>query len=138
MAERALDAVTFDFWNTLVSEVRGARSARLEAWAGILEEEGFGLERELLHAAYEKTWQRHVSSWEAGEQYLAARAAEDLVDALGFDMPVDVRESLLTAFLDAGNHAELRLADGIEDCLRALRAAGLRIGIICDVGFTPS
>jgi putative hydrolase of the HAD superfamily len=38
----------------------------------------------------------------------------------------------------AGNAAELHLCDGVVDCLAALKDAGLRLGIICDVGFTPS
>ena len=134
-----LEAVTFDFWNTLVYELRGhLRSRRLEAWVGILEEEGFAMERELLHAVYDETWRRYVASWEAGEQYLAARAAEELVEGLGFDVPPHVRGALVEAFVDAGRHAELHLAEGVEACLLALRAAGLRTGIICDVGFTPS
>ena len=34
-----LEAVTFDYWNTLVWEERGhTRSLRMNAWAGLLEE----------------------------------------------------------------------------------------------------
>ena len=141
MAEApALEAVTFDFWNTLVYELRGhLRSRRLEAWAGILEEQGFALERELLDAVYEDAWARHMAAWESGgTPYVATEAAEDLVEGLGLDIPADVRALLLDAFVDAGRHAELHLAEGVEGCLRTLKGAGLRLGIICDVGFTPS
>ena len=33
---------------------------------------------------------------------------------------------------------DLRLAEGAEDCLRTLKDAGVKLGIICDVGYTPS
>ena len=136
---RPLDAVTFDFWNTLAYELRGhLRTRRLEAWAGILEEGGFALERAELDAVYEATWERYVASWKAGEQFLAAQAAEQLIEGLGFDVPHGIRSALIEAFATAGQHAELHLADGVVDCLKALRDAGVRLGIICDVGFTPS
>jgi FMN phosphatase YigB (HAD superfamily) len=132
-------AVTFDFWNTLVFEERGhLRGRRLDAWAGILEESGFGVERERLDLAFEASWTRFVARWEAGEQYRAVQAAEETVEELGFDVPPDVRTSLVDAFTNAGQDAELHLTDGVADTLRALHEAGVALGIICDVGMTPS
>ena len=44
-----VDAVTFDYWNTLVWEEAGHLAGRrTEAWAGLLEEAGFAMERSLL------------------------------------------------------------------------------------------
>ena len=135
----AIEAVTFDFWNTLVYELRGhLRSRRMEAWSGLLEEGGFALERVELEAVYDGAWEAYLASWEANEQFLAAQAAEHIIENLGFAVPVDVREKLVDAFGRAGADVELRLADGLEPCLRTLRDAGLKLGIICDVGFTPS
>ena len=134
-----IEAVTFDYWNTLVYEERGhLRGRRLDALAGTLEEAGFAVERERLHATFDASWEAFVSSWNAGQQYDAARAAEEIVEGLGFHVPPEVRSDLVDAFARAGDKAELHITDGIGDCLRALRAAGARIGIICDVGFTPS
>ena len=135
----ALDAVTFDYWNTLVWEERGhLRGRRLDAWAGILEEAGFTVERTMLDAVFEGSWERYTKAWHADEQYVAAQAAAHVVADLGFDVPPRVRAALIDAFGRAGEHAELHLTDGIADCLVALKEAGLRLGIICDVGFTPS
>ena len=84
----AIRAVTFDFWNTLVYEERGhLRGRRLDAWAGILEEAGFALEREQLDLAFDASWTRFVDRWESGEQYQAVQAAEEIVELLGFHMP---------------------------------------------------
>ena len=135
----AIEAVTFDYWNTLAYELRGElRSRRMEAWAGLLEEAGFALERVQLEAVYDGAWEAYVASWKANQQFQMAQAAEHIIENLGFEVPADVREALVEAFGTAGAQAELHLADGVEGCLRTLKDAGLRLGIICDVGFTPS
>jgi putative hydrolase of the HAD superfamily len=132
-------AVTFDFWNTLVFEERGhLRGRRLDAWAGILEEAGFATEREQLSAVFDRTWETYVSSWHANEQYQAAQAAEQMVEQLGFHVPGELRLQLVQAFVSAAAGAELHLCDGVATTLTGLKEAGLRLGIICDVGFTPS
>ncbi|MGQ0519675.1 MAG: HAD family hydrolase [Actinomycetota bacterium] len=135
----AIEAVTFDFWNTLVYELRGdLRSRRLEAWAGLLEEGGFALERVELEAVYDGAWDAYVASWHANEQFQAAEAAEHIIENLGFTVPADVRADLVNAFGRTGTEVELHLADGVERCLHALKDGGMKLGIICDVGFTPS
>ena len=135
----ALDAVTFDFWNTLCYELRGhLRTRRLEAWAGLLEEAGFACEREQLHAVFDGVWESFTRAWHANEQYQAAQAAEHMLEQLGFEVPAELRHDLVEAFTASGEGAELHLTEGVEGALRKLKAAGLRLGIICDVGFTPS
>ena len=44
----------------------------------------------------------------------------------------------IEAFSNAGEEAELHLTEGIGQCLKVLKDAGLKLGIICDVGMTPS
>jgi putative hydrolase of the HAD superfamily len=135
----SFDAVTFDFWNTLVHEDRGhLRGRRLQAWAGILEEAGFAVEREQLGAVFDDAWQRYVEKWTVNEQYRAAEAAEDIVQSLGFAVPLSLRQDLIDAFGRAGEDAQLHLTPSVDGCLRELKSAGLRLGIICDVGMTPS
>lgn len=134
-----VDAVTFDYWNTLVWEERGhTRELRMEAWAGLLEEAGFACERTLLDAVFQESWVRYVEHWTSNQQYQAVSAAEDLLERLGFDVPGPVRRELIDAFTSAGARATLHLTDGVEDCLRALKGAGVKLGIICDVGMTAS
>ena len=133
------EAVTFDYWNTLVWEERGhTRGLRMEAWAGLLEEAGFACERTLLDAVFEESWERYVEHWTTNQQYQSVTAAEDLLERLGFPVPKPVRAQLIESFTTVGEQATLHLTDGIEECLSALAAAGLKLGIICDVGMTPS
>jgi len=132
-------AVTFDYWNTLMYEQAGEmRNRRIDAWLGILEGVGFKVERERMDAVFEESWQRFVDRWTANEQFRAAQAAEEIVEALGFHVPAEVRRDLVEAFTTAGAQVTLHSTDGIEECLTELREAGVRIGIICDVGMTPS
>ncbi|MGH9184746.1 MAG: HAD family hydrolase [Acidimicrobiales bacterium] len=134
-----VDAVTFDFWNTLVYEERGhLRDRRLSAWLGVLEDAGFAAERQLVEVAFDHAWDRYVEAWIANRQYQAAEAAEAILERLGYDVPPDVRRQLLDAFRSAGYEAELLLAPNVDECLRALKRADVRVGIVCDVGMTPS
>ena len=138
--EAVIEAVTFDFWNTLVHEERGEmRGRRQEAWMGILEDAGFAVERQRLDAAFDSSWQRFLEAWRGNTRhYTATEAAVEIIEELGFDLPTGVHESLVVAFSSAGEDADLHLTGNIEACLRTLRGAGVRVGIICDVGMTPS
>ena len=132
-------AVTFDFWNTLMYEPDGhLRGRRQDAWLGILEEAGFACERELLDTVFAASWERFTAAWKANQQLQAVDAAEAILEDLGFDLPPDVRTSLLHAFTTAGNEAEILPTEGIHEAIAALKHAGVRLGIICDVGMTPS
>ncbi len=134
-----IEAVTYDFWNTLCYEDRGhLRGRRLDAWSGLLEEAGYGVERERLDKAFDASWQRFVARWTAGEQFAFAQAAEEILEDLGFDVPPAVRDALVDAFGRAADDAEIHLAPNVATTLEALRDRGVRLGIICDVGMTPS
>lgn len=133
-----LRAITFDYWNTLVVDgATGLRDHRLEAWSGVLEGAGFATERERLGLAFESAWQKFQEAWNAGEQYRHVEAVLDILDELGYEVPPDIQGALLSTY-DIPEETDLRLTDGVADALDAFKAAGVRIGIICDVGMTPS
>lgn len=132
-------AVTFDFWNTLIFEPPGQlRARRLEAWSGILGEAGFDLSPDRLARAFDDSWAEYERAWVDNRQYVHEEAVADIVRALGLEPPPDLLAALTGSFTGAADAADLLLAAGIEECLRRLRAGGLRIGIVCDVGMTPS
>jgi len=133
-----IEAVTFDFWNTLVLDGGGAgRDHRLDAWTGVLEDAGFAVERGALDAAMASSWETFLQAWHTNRQYTHVEAAVEILEQLGYDVPPDVHDRLIASF-HYGEHDSPSLTDGVEDCLRTLKAAGLRLGIICDVGMTPS
>jgi FMN phosphatase YigB (HAD superfamily) len=138
LSGRRLDAVTFDYWNTLVREAGGSRDGRVDAWLGLLEGEGVALERERLGAAFDSTWQLYVEHWQANRLFGANDAVDAVLAALDEDPGPAVRRALVEVITDPPPERTPSLTDHIAGCLDRLRSAGLRIGIICDVGLTPS
>jgi len=130
-----IEAVTFDFWNTIATVPAGAMSAARERGvAAACASHDVEVEAELLVEALRQVgldWER---SWAEGRHLHPRRAAESLVRALGVEGAA--REMVAEAFLGAGREVELEFAPGLRPCLEALRERGLRLGIVCDVGFS--
>lgn len=131
-------AVTFDHWATLVRDEGGIRSFQVDAWVAVLDELGLRVSREDLERAFEANWQVFERKWRDNVQHGPASSTPVILAELGLDVDATVVERLVTAFDDAGERAALEVAPGIEEVLDVLRAAGVRIGIVCDVGLTPS
>ena len=134
-----IEAVTFDFWNTLVVDggVPG-RDARLDAWMGLLEDAGFACERESLDKAMSSAWDRFLASWKSGEQFTHVEAAVDIIEQLGYTLPPGVHDDLVATFVTSTAHYPSLTEPDLRDVLTGLKATGVRLGIICDVGWTPS
>jgi len=139
-------AVTFDFWETLVSERNGGRAEDLggmrdrhvAAWTAILSGAGHPVSEERVVAAFDRNWELFHERWYANEPYATADSTDAMCGFLGIEPADEVRDALLQVFVDVGRTARLHLAPGIDTCLRTLRGAGVRVGIVCDVGITPS
>lgn len=130
-----IEAVTFDFWNTIARVPTGAMTeARERAVAAACESNDVAVEAELLTRSLEQLgldWER---SWAKGHHLHPREAAESLVRALGVEGAA--REMVAEAFLGAGREVELELAPDIGASLEALRGREIRLGIVCDVGFS--
>jgi FMN phosphatase YigB (HAD superfamily) len=128
-------AVTFDFWNTIARVPPGAMTqARQRAVAAACEACGVEVETELLAASLEEVGRHWERSWAAGTHLHPSEGAEMLVRSLGVEGAA--RELVAEAFLAAGREADLDLAPDIGPCLETLGERGVRLGIVCDVGFT--
>jgi FMN phosphatase YigB (HAD superfamily) len=131
-----LKAVTFDFWNTIARSRSGEAMvrARHEAVAATCEACDLEVEAERLAATLEEVTASYEESWSAGTHFHPGEGAEMLVATLGIEGAA--REAVAEAFLTAGRGAKLELSPEIRPCLETLSERGLRLGIICDVGFT--
>lgn len=130
-----IEAVTFDFWNTIARLPPGTMSeVRRRAVAAACEAHDVEVEAELLARALEEVGSRYQGSWEAGEHFHPDEGVEMLVRALGVEGAA--KEAVGEAFLTAAREVEIGLAPDVEYALEALRERGVRIGIVCDVGFT--
>jgi putative hydrolase of the HAD superfamily len=131
-------AVSFDFWNTLVVGPSGLLSGmRREAVAAALAEHGVELADQVLDSHLDAAWSLHVEAWE-GERGFHPREAATAVAAAIEELDAAGRERVADAFLGAGEGAPLQLTPNAAEVVPALSAAGVRLGIVCDVGLTGS
>jgi FMN phosphatase YigB (HAD superfamily) len=130
-----IEAVTFDFWNTIARVPSGAMTeARRRAVLAACAEGESEVEPKLVAAALEEVGQHWERSWGEGVHLHPRQGGEMLVRALGVEDAAG--ELVIEAFLGAGRSVELELAPNIGTALEALKTQRMRIGIVCDVGFS--
>jgi FMN phosphatase YigB (HAD superfamily) len=137
-----VDAVTFDFWDTLVA-MDGSdstmRDRQIDGFAQALFAHGHTYERDRLVEVFAANWTRFEERWEANTgQYTPADATDFIVGELGVPITTELRADLVDAFRLVGERADLEPAPGIVPCLATLQQAGVALGIVCDVGLTSS
>jgi FMN phosphatase YigB (HAD superfamily) len=134
-----VQAVTFDFWNTLMWEEPGSlREHRLAVWAETLARVGADYDAVSVQAAHDAAHRAYEDAWRANRQFRVEEAAAQIVGELRGDDPGRTAEVLAAGFSEAGRRAAIHPSDGVGECLRELKGAGIRLGIICDIGLTPS
>ena len=134
-----VDAVTFDFWNTLVSEVGGeSMAARRDVWFRRLASAGLEVEAERIEASFAIAWSDYTVAWEGNRQYTPDQAARRALRHLDLTLEPAMVDEMVELFVMATDGLRPDLCSGAADVLAELADRGLRIGIICDVGFTPS
>ena len=137
-AGSAVRAVTFDHWATLVRDRGGIRAFQIDAWERVLAEEGVPMTRESLERAFAANWEVFERCWRDNVQHGPTASTPVILEALGLSVPPEVQGRLREAFEEAGRLADLEVAAGVGEVLAGLRDAGVRVGIVCDVGLTPS
>ena len=131
-------AITFDYWNTIVRANDQQATWRIRAWVELLTAAGHEVDEDLVREAFHAEWVRHNEAWHRNEQYTGDLAARNAVGRLSLDIDDQLADDLVHAFVTEGEKAEFTPCDGVIDALHDLHRRGVRIGIICDVGFTPS
>ena len=130
-------AVTFDFWDTLVSEDVGAmRALQIDAWLEVLDAAGIEVPREELAQAFNENWLLFEEHWHANDQQWTPEDSTSHICALLGVRGDEVHDQLVDTFRRVGEAAPLVAAEGAADALGALKKAGVALGIVCDVGLT--
>ena len=131
-------AVTFDFWDTLVADLPQVRALQVAAWDATLRDAGVAVDLGELHAAFDANWAEFERRWEANAgQHTPADSTGFICERLGI-VPDGLRPDLTAVFALVGERAPLEPAPELAATLRTLADAGIRLGIVCDVGLTPS
>lgn len=134
-------AVTFDFWDTLVKAPTAAatRAARRQRLAMVLRGAARDLDDAALDRALAEVRRQFDQRWVANVQFSGVEATDLLIEIL--DLPTGDarwRAEAADAFMGVGDPHLPDLTDNIAVTLRALKAREVRVGIICDVGLSPS
>lgn len=126
-------AVTYDCWGTLLKDHdwEGAMDIRLSALRRFLDLPD-GEARELINEA----WARHDEAWKQVETFGPGRMAAYCLEARGIDDD-DAISELTREFEEASIQSGVDAVEGAAETLQALRDAQIRLGLVCDTGFTP-
>lgn len=136
---RRFEAVTFDFWQTLmVARPADVRDRRAGLWKRAFDDHGIPVSSERMDECFDRLLERFNSRWEANQQFTSADAAAWAIDEIGVEVSAELRSILEATFSWSGDDVLPELAPGVGAVLEALKAEGFRVGIICDVGMTPS
>jgi FMN phosphatase YigB (HAD superfamily) len=137
-----LEAVTFDFWETLCTAPGGGlQDRRRDLVCGAVAEAGGVVEPELVVIALEAAWTFYETHWHANSaQVTGAQGAEVVADRLVELAPdlAKVRSVIVDTFVRATEETELELVPGVAEVLGELAERRVPVGIVCDVGLVPS
>jgi HAD superfamily hydrolase (TIGR01549 family) len=134
-----LQAVTFDFWNTLVTDAHGpereARRARLVGEE--LEALGAGVPSVVVDEALRSTFDFFDRVW-IGEHRtpLCGELVDALFATLGVRAPAEVHDRVVAAFEELVLEMPPGLTPGALDAVPRL-AERYRLAVICDTGYSP-
>jgi FMN phosphatase YigB (HAD superfamily) len=141
LSPTSLTAITFDFWDTLVhapTEV-ATRVMRAQDLADALAAAGAPSEPAALDVAIDEVRRAFDRAWSGNRQFHAPDAVEVLLASLGSaaDIAPAGRASLIRVV--QGDDRQIpSLTPNVASALGRLKAGGVRLGIVCDVGFAPS
>jgi HAD superfamily hydrolase (TIGR01549 family) len=133
-----LEAVTFDYWNTLIAEDHSRRTEQIAAWVTALNARGYAVTTGQVNESFAGAWKAYEQRWEANIQTEFADVVEVILTALDLHPRSDVITELVDIQAQLAASQEMPLIDGVATAVSALREQGVRVGIICDVGVTPS
>ena len=133
-------SVTFDLWDTLISDQAGddrkRREVRCNGMINVLASFGFRVSRERFLAAYDgssawlqATWQTHR---EIATPDQAKRIAAEAVGVLPDD--AELMQCLDEAYVAPVLDIPPRLKDEVVETLQGMRERVAKIGLICNIG----
>jgi putative hydrolase of the HAD superfamily len=140
-----ITAVTFDVWETLITDppdMSQARSAmRIVRMGQALERAGFTVPEADLWTAYDRCWRECERVWDRNEDLSTAEQVAVILNALDPALPEklngEARAAFSAGYVDPIFDLSPRKKDGLPAVLAELKKSGHRIGLICNTGRTP-
>jgi putative hydrolase of the HAD superfamily len=139
-----LKAVTFDLWNTLITErpegSRHTSAERIGRIDAVLREERIVRDTDAIARAYGTVGEQLAAIWATLRDIGAREQVEILLETLQVEKQ-DRSGSLMERLIDAYTLpilTELPVPlDGVPDVLKILASRGLQLAVICNTGRTP-
>lgn len=140
MVNRPFDALTFDYWNTVMVAPRPVevRGRRVDAVVELLEERDVSLPADEIDAALATIVRLFTQNWERQQQFTYVDAVALLVELLGVDADDDLLARLVDVWVAEAAATEVSLTPNIVPVLEALLDLDVPVAIVCDVGLAPS
>lgn len=127
-----IQAVTYDCWGTLLRDHdwEGAQDIRRSALRRFLD-----LPEDEARALMDDAWARHDEAWKQIETFGPGRMAAYCLEARGVSDDDSIK-ALTKEFEEASLAVGVDAVDGARETLAQLRSHDIRLGLICDTGFS--
>lgn len=137
-SDRALRAVTFDCWGTLIQmrDEEALLAFRVAAVRRAARRRGAAPSEDEARRALQAAWDRHVRLWKEGVASGAPEMARWTLEGLA--VADEAAGAELAALLErTPAPGECLMLEGACDTLERLRERGVRRALICDTGLSP-
>jgi putative hydrolase of the HAD superfamily len=140
-----LDTVTFDLWNTLLSnkpqDYHKYRLRRVEGLREVLRQNGREIGSEKLLDAYSRGFERCKKTWEANLDLSTEEQLKIMFELLGNERQKEIPKALMPHLVEAYVSPILddppNLIGGAQEILARVREKGYKVGLIGNTGTTP-
>jgi putative hydrolase of the HAD superfamily len=140
-----IDTITFDLWNTLISnspiDNHRYRQKRVEGIRWILEQNGLNVRFDDLALAYDKGFEKCEETWRKNQDLCTEEQLKIMFDLLNYeklgDLPLNLMPELVEAFVSPLLDEPPSLIDGAKKILQQIKKESYKIGLICNTGRTP-
>jgi putative hydrolase of the HAD superfamily len=140
-----LDTVTFDLWNTLLSnrpqDFQKYRLQRVENLKEVLQRKGINAGRERLLEAYLKGYEKCHETWSQNKDISTEEQVKNMLGFLNMDETAgnlsDLIPDLVEAYVSPILDDPPDSIEGAEELLSLLEKRGYKIGLVCNTGTTP-
>ena len=132
-------AVTFDCWQTLMSEENWelAHARRVDALVRAAGEAGRAVSTAEAGSVFDEAWAHHMVCWQKGVATGAPEVALHALSLLGLSEPHPALEHLVREYQESSHTSRVVALAGARESLAALARAGVRRALVCDTGLTP-
>jgi putative hydrolase of the HAD superfamily len=136
MKSTLIKAVTFDFWNTLVSVI-DYTNGRINFLVDVLKKEGISVEKESVRLAYYSSMNYFYDVWKHQQRYITPAQRTDLtLEKLNIKLNDLLKQDIKKEFEEIILRAPPPLIYDADRVLQILHR-GYKIGLICDSGMSP-